>query len=660
MDTSALPPGVAASLVKRFQDYSAWRADVADRIVAFRRWLHENDLADAQTELRIKQLLERLDEDKLTIAFVAEFSRGKSELINAIFFADYGRRLLPSSSGRTTMCPTELAWDASGPPAIHLLPIETRATNATTSEFKRFPDEWEVVPLDIGDARSLVEAFQQVRATKRVPIEEAKHYGLFLQHETSQSAGFAADGMVEIPRWRHAVINFPHPLLEKGLVILDTPGLNAIGTEPELTLNLLPNSHAVLFVLAVDTGVSKSDAEVWREYLALTPGHQKGRYVVVNKIDTLWDGLRSEEEIDAEIDRQMGFVGDVLNVPEEQVLAVSAQKGLVAKITEDDRLLGRSRLPILERTLSAQLIPGKQAIVRETTRHEVTDLLLNTRSILEARLTGVLEQLADLRSLRGRNLDVVEEMMRKVRVEKQEFERGLAQFQATRGVFSQLTNTLFTHLGMDALNEESKRALRGMSRARLTPRLRGAMQSYFDGVRGKLERASDVIAEIQTMMQAMYRKFSAEHGLRLVAPQGFSLFRFYKQFDRVERTFQVQFDTVYTMLTNEQLTLTHKFFETCASQVRRIYQYANKEAEAWLRAIMSPMEMQVREHQIQLRRRLESIKRIHQATDTLEDRVSELEQVETTLMHQLETIHLLAADIERVLDAEEPFLEKAA
>jgi hypothetical protein len=145
-----------------------------------------------------------------------------------------------------------------------------------------------------------------------------------------------------------------------------------------------------------------------------------------------------------------------------------------------------------------------------------------------------------------------------------------------------------------------------------------------------------------------------------VAPQGFSLFRFYKQFDRVERTFQVQFDTVYTMLTNEQLTLTHKFFETCASQVRRIYQYANKEAEAWLRAIMSPMEMQVREHQIQLRRRLESIKRIHQATDTLEDRVSELEQVETTLMHQLETIHLLAADIERVLDAEEPFLEKAA
>jgi putative ribosome biogenesis GTPase RsgA len=32
-------------------------------------------------------------------------------------------------------------------------------------------------------------------------------------------------------------VNFPHPLLKEGLIIVDTPGLNAIGTEPELTLN---------------------------------------------------------------------------------------------------------------------------------------------------------------------------------------------------------------------------------------------------------------------------------------------------------------------------------------------------------------------------------------------------------------------------------------
>ena len=43
------------------------------------------------------------------------------------------------------------------------------------------------------------------------------------------------EDLVEVPAWRHAAINYPHPLLKRGLVVLDTPGLNAIGAEPELT-----------------------------------------------------------------------------------------------------------------------------------------------------------------------------------------------------------------------------------------------------------------------------------------------------------------------------------------------------------------------------------------------------------------------------------------
>ena len=77
---------------------------------------------------------------------------------------------------------------------------------------------------------------------------------------------------IDIPCWRHAVINFPHPLLQQGLVILDTPGLNAIGAEPELTVNLIPQAHAVVFILAADTGVTKSDIEVWRNHIGAGAG----------------------------------------------------------------------------------------------------------------------------------------------------------------------------------------------------------------------------------------------------------------------------------------------------------------------------------------------------------------------------------------------------
>ena len=88
-------------------------------------------------------------------------------------------------------------------------------------------------------------------------------------------------------------------------------------------------------------------------------------------------------------------------------------------------------------------------------------------------------------------------------------------------------------------------------------------------------------------------------------------------------------------------------------QVRRAFERANKDAEIWLRAIMAPMETQVREHQIQLKRRLESIKRIHQATDTLEDRIAELETVGTGLQQQIRILDNMEARVQELLETEQ-------
>ena len=61
------------------------------------------------------------------------------------------------------------------------------------------------------------------------------------------------------------------------------------------------------------------------------------------------------------------------------------------------------------------------------------------------------------------------------------------------------------------------------------------------------------------------------------------------------------------------------------------------------------METQVREHQIQLKRRLESIKRIHQATDTLEDRIAELESVEKGLLQQIQALENVVSQVRTLL-----------
>lgn len=641
------------TLAHQFAAYTAWRTLLASDIAEFQTWLTENELSDGQINLRLGQLLERLAEDRLNVAFVAEFSRGKSELINAIFFADYGDRMLPSSIGRTTMCPTELLFDGNKPPQLELLPIQTRASNTGVGEYKRFPDQWERLPIDVDSPESLQDALRHVSETTRVTPDEASQLGFATDEEDNDLYRPDADGMVEIPRWRHALINFPHPLLKQGLVILDTPGLNAIGAEPELTLSLLPNAHAVLFILAADTGVTQSDLAIWKEHICTGGTTRRGRLVVLNKIDGQWDELKTEAEINAEITRQVEQSAQILDLPASQVFPVSAQKGLVAKINQDIELLARSRLPMLEAALSDELIPAKRDIVCESTGQEFGDVAKRVRTLLESRQSGLSEQLTELTELRGKNRGVVEYMMGKVRTEKDEFEQGLQRYYAVRSVFSTLTNNLFAHLGLDRLRQVTGETREAMLEASFSKNLSGAMKSFFAQTRRALADSSHEIGEILAMMEMVYKKFTVEHGLKLGSPTTFSLLRYEKEMDRLENWCDSHLGSTVSLLTHDKKNITQKFFEEVAVQVRRAFERANKDAEIWLRAIMAPMETQVREHQIQLKRRLESIKRIHQATDTLEDRIAELETVGTGLQQQIRMLDNMEARVQELLETEQ-------
>lgn len=651
-------------LVSDFQAYSAWRGSLTQSIAQLSRWLSEQDLNDSQTTLRIQGLIDRLKEDKLNIAFVAEFSRGKSELINAIFFAHYGKRILPSSAGRTTMCPTELLHDGSRAPCLQLLPIETRGDNVTTVEYRNYHDEWHNIPLNVDDADSMQETFKEIGRTQRVKVETAKKFGLYDENDPDQVVALDQNGEVEIPCWRHAIINFPHPLLEQGLVILDTPGLNAIGTEPELTLNLLPNAHAILFILAADTGVTKSDIEVWRNHIVRNQSGKRGRLVVLNKIDGLWDDLRSGSEIDAEIAKQVKTTADLLTMPTSQIYPVSAQKALLAKVQNDDALLTKSCLLSLERALSDDLLPGKQDIVRDATQSEIEDVVSSIRSILQARQDGVKEQLTELTGLRGKNQDVIAQMMEKVQEDKKHFEQGLVRFQALRSVFTQQTNKLFSLLGKDALKAEIERIRDQMDRSLFSfgeTGLRATMDKFFIDVNGSIAKSAEQVAEIQAMMAAMYKKFSEEHGLGQVTPPPFSTLKYHKELARLEKSFREHFNTVGNLLTTSQGRLTRKFFETVASRVVYVFEVANRDVENWLKAVMAPMETQVREHQLQLRRRLESIKRIHNATNTLEDRIQELDEMNRQLTEQIAELNGKLRQVYGALHAEmQQFANKAA
>ena len=641
-------------LAARFEAYADWRRRLSAGISSLHEWLQQQDLADAQVDVKVQQLLERLQQDKLVVAFVAEFSRGKSELINAIFFADFGQRLLPSSAGRTTMCPTELLHDPSRPPAIRLLPIETRLNEATVSEFKNYSDEWVTFPLDLAAADRMAETLARVSQVKRVPVALARKYGLFTERDDDILSALERgdEGSVDIPCWRHAEINFPHPLLQQGLIILDTPGLNAIGTEPELTLNLLPNAHAVLFLLSADAGVTKTDLDVWNAHLAGEDEATKAsRLVILNKIDGLWDDLKEEVEINAEIDRQVESSAKMLGISPAQVFAVSAQKALLAKVNGDDPLLTRSRLPILEHSLSRKLIPAKRDLVGAATQSEIRALTSSIRTILDSRSVGIGEQLAELIALRGKNQDVVEHMMTRVKEEKEIFERGLARYTALRTVFTQHTNDLFDVIGLSALRQNAARTRERIESSPFTKGVRDAMGDFFARLRTDFDQAGRQGAEIHDLMRAMYARFAHENRTDVYVPPQFSVLKYLKEIERMERAYNTHFNTLWNMVSKAKYPLMKRFFETVASRARHVYKVANRDVEVWLKAVMSPLETQVREHHIQLRRRLDSVRRIHRASDELESRILELEQSREGLEGQRQGLKQKVSALDLIIEA---------
>jgi hypothetical protein len=638
-----------AQLASSFQEYGAWRDSLAGSVHQLRRWLESSQLLEADGARRLDVSLDRLGEDKLVIAFVAEFSRGKSELINAIFFADYGRRILPSSAGRTTMCPTELMYDESLPPCIRALPIETRARLGTTSDFKKAAAEWRIFPVDTDSPDGMLQAFRMVADTVRVPLDEARMYGLYDQDDPDQRLAIGADGLIEISRWRHAVINFPHPLLKQGLVILDTPGLNAIGTEPELTLSLVPSAHAVLFVLAADTGVTKSDMEVWRHIVG--DGGSANHIAVLNKIDGLWDALKSEAEVEAEVAKQVATVSYTLDLPESRVFPVSAQKGLVAKVTGDARLLAASRLPNLEGALVDLLVPAKQRIVREQSISVLDRVSGEVRQQLGARERGLIEQLYELRALQGKNQSSIERMLVRAQAEQRDFEDNVRKIVAARVVLARLAEHAYANLRLEALRGRVFEARERMRKSRLTPQFFGAVKDYFASLRELLRAANTKLLEIEQMVLGVQRRFAEDLGWSLSPPMPFSLDTYIAELERAEAAYKTHFGAL-AVLTRDKWSLIERFFDTVVSKSREIFSSAERDTEAWIRSLLPPIELQVREQRAQLKKRAENVAKIRDAQDSLDDRIGQLEEALEDVQRKLDELRTLTARARAVAQRE--------
>ncbi len=623
------------------QAFADWRAALLKTIQGFHGWISQHELTSPEIELRLYDALQALESDRLSLAFVAEFSRGKTELINAIFFADYGRRLLPSEVGRTTMCPTELFFDhESGESYIKLLPIETRLSDISLSELKNEDSYWTRLPLDVEVPEQMVATFREIVKTKEVTVEEAENLGLFHASGASETEGSDPDRRVEIPVWRHAIISFPHPLLKQGLVILDTPGLNALGSEPELTLNMLPSAQAVLFVLSADTGVTRSDLDMWQNHImSCRRNQQQGLLAVLNKIDTLWDEMKEPGEIEASITEQCRATANLLGIDEQSVFPVSAQKALVAKIRGNQELLERSKLSALEGLLASEILPARQHILWDNIASGLDHLIDELLTPLLAQLEDTKTQMQELSSLRGSNEEVVQQLLQKAKEKKASYYECVKSFQLSRRKLALQAKTMFNTLDIEAIDALIEKTRREMSGSWTTVGMKNGMAVFFDSMRDAMQIVSRQAEETHKLVQSIYHKFQTEYGLHVAAPRPFPIKRYSDELDRLYLKSEEFRNSTFATI-SEQHFVVKKFFISLVSHARNLFLETHKETDLWLRELVTPLVQQIQDKRRGIEQHMKTLSKIRESKKNLEGQLTDLRQ-------QCETLQTKAQALER-------------
>jgi len=623
-------------------DLRQWRQSAAEGIAAFRRWALVARVLDDQTASRLAHLERRLSSERLTVAFVGEFSRGKSELINALFFAGLGTRLMPSSVGRTTLCPVEIRHDAGRAPSLRLLPIETRESSRALREFLEDEEGWNEIPLDLDRPDTLSSAMNAISESIVASPEDAAGLGFSLP----------GTGPIELPRWRYAVVNLPHPLLSAGLVILDTPGANTMGTEPEITVHRIPDAAAILFLLGADTGVTRTDRELWSEAIEPIQGLQDNCYVVLNKIDGLRDGFKPESQVLHDIDRQVKATADTLRVPIPRVFPLSAKQGLVAKIQEDRDGLIKSRLYRLEQALAKNMVEARRRDHVAAVRAETRAAFAESRALIESRLSFTQDQLDELQALQGRNQKLVETLARKAHSERQRIEQARAVLTGMRAVHNRHLDTLVRLLDPNVAREGAVLARQAVLHSTFSKGIGESLDHFFREARTKLREAIEVIQEARGLMTMVSRKFAEEHQIALVEVPEFATDRFLVELDRLEQLCARDFKGTASLLMRRRSTLGALFFDTVALKVVHIFEIADREVRTWMNGFIRPLEMRLTQFQEQSNSRIEGMGRIRGAETDLVARLEELKQLAAEVAYHLREFEAHQSGLEAMLQRE--------
>lgn len=619
-------------LHQHIDEYVLWKRELIREMMRYRSWLACNRLDTAELISQLEHNIKMLRSDQITLAFVGEYSRGKTELINSLFFSNFGQRLLPSRAGRTTMCPTEIFFESQQTPnSLRLLPIETRHLGSCLSLLKQEPQHWLSIDLVPSDANSLIAAFAHVAQHKTVSTEEAIALGFLPEAlEAAEQAN-----CVIIPAWRHALINIDHPLLRQGLRIIDTPGLNALGSEPELTLSLLPSAQAILFLLSADTGVTASDMTIWQQYVSAKQATQHAvQFAVLNKIDMLWDNLNHDTFAEHSIQTIKLQTAKQLGLAPSHVLAVSAKSALQAKMHNDHQLLAHSRIETLESFLSEHVIAQKEHLIEHSVVQPLLNLLNSSQQLLSQRLQSATLEQQQLTQQRHSHASVLRNLLEQAKVEHQAYHRRLLNLKTNQRLLHRQGQILCGYIDPEQLQNTIAKTQQQMTASWTTLGINRAITDFFAALENNLH-AFEIEAQMANkMVRAIYLRHTIEHSMLGVEAPKLRVQNYRRGQDNLHAKAD-QFRLNVKTLLSGQNQLSRRFLSTLVQEAIDQQAHLRSATLFWVNEALTPLIQHTLEQKQLLENHILRLKVLAQSAHNTQQRNQLLTQFTSELDSQL-------------------------
>lgn len=193
------------------------------------------------------------------VAVMGTFTSGKSTLINALL----GSRILPESALPSTAILTfiQFGYDTDDV-EIHYRDIVNEDGNVTKGAVEHISKE------------NFIQTY---------------HYDIAATEKLSQTGS--------IPRFKkvaYSIVRCSLPLVQDGVSIVDTPGLEDKDVATELALDIAAKAQAIIYVCG-ERGFAEADREYFEENFKGNPGNV---FFILNKMDNITSDIQRKQALD--------------------------------------------------------------------------------------------------------------------------------------------------------------------------------------------------------------------------------------------------------------------------------------------------------------------------------------------------------------------------